>query len=393
MTLKNNEFNQFINEEISKNVASGIDINLIGKFLFGIIKEKFPNENITKNAIVLRARRQKEKQSKLKSIDKNDISFINSNREKFSSEILISNIKRANLIIKDISTRIINPFINNYFKSNNINKVSDLYGIVFETSNYNLFKRYPKNRDTSKLNKTLQNNIKKYGALDAYSMYCIITNGELMTIDGHNRLDACIDENIPVKFMICEDKGIEAYEIAESFRKHTPKDYLNSNLRDPGTKDIYIKFNEYMKDFGTKSTEWVQKLLGGYPEKDYKIIKEEFKKGNFKIINIEEANKIKEFCKYFYIQCDYSQAVIAPFIKAVQMLFSLNKMTNKKLKSLKNNAFILKGDTRFYKYPVGNHHDVLYMFQDIYNYRKSEIFSLRDKCINAWKNKMNNQRE
>lgn len=108
-----------------------------------------------------------------------------------------------------------------YFKDNPDVKIVDC---IYETKNYDIFKKMPGNRDVTKIN-YLKKSMKENGFMNCP----IIVNEDMEVSDGQHRLEAAKALGIPVKFVI--QKYVELKEtitLNTGQKNWTTKDFLSS---------------------------------------------------------------------------------------------------------------------------------------------------------------------
>lgn len=124
-----------------------------------------------------------------------------------------------------------------------MNPCETIVGKVYETTNYNMFKRIVGNRDIKQdaKFKELMASIKEKGQIEP----AVVTH-DYEIINGQNRLIACEKLGIPYKYVFGYKKsgGVTASDIADanSSRKWSIKDYVNFWANQPVPNSVSYKY-------------------------------------------------------------------------------------------------------------------------------------------------------
>lgn len=120
--------------------------------------------------------------------------------------------------------------------------------VLRQTQNYALFELHRFNRDIRGI-QPLVNSMKKYGFLPHKSISCIKNgSGKLVVTDGHHRLAAAKELEIPVWYTLAENVGISIQEEQVSTRAWDLLDYLTSYVRNGAP--AYIAVQQYVEETG-----------------------------------------------------------------------------------------------------------------------------------------------
>lgn len=121
-----------------------------------------------------------------------------------------------------------------------------LVGYVFETSDYDKFKRLQGNREVLKTRiSRILKSIKKIGYIGSP----ITVNEKLEVIDGQGRLEACKMLNIPVCYQIIDGIGInECIEMNKNQVNWSIPDYISSYAENGN--ESYVLLTKLMQEYG-----------------------------------------------------------------------------------------------------------------------------------------------
>lgn len=112
-------------------------------------------------------------------------------------------------------------------------------GVVYETTNYNLFKYLKGNRKV-KYSKKLE-----IAAIEVGFLYQVLVNEKMEIIDGQNRLEVCKRLGMPVRFEIKKGAGDKEVEsLNTTATKWTLRDYIE-HYSEAGNEE-YTKLGELL---------------------------------------------------------------------------------------------------------------------------------------------------
>lgn len=175
------------------------------------------------------------------------------------------------------------------------NKVSEVY----QTTNYEQFKKLPGNRELKE-----ENVLKKMKSIKQFGQLAPIIISLLgFVIEGQHRLEACRRLGIPVTYIIDGDAGLkEAIECNANQKNWGPYDFAFANAQ-KGIKDYSILL-EFQAKYNL-SISVALELLSASVRKDKggETNIASFRDGKFKVINYEMADVIAKdvlwYLKYF----------------------------------------------------------------------------------------------
>lgn len=145
---------------------------------------------------------------------------------------------------------------------------------IEETKDYSLFKKQANNRPVSisKVNE-LVNSFKQKVLIDP-----IIVNENFEVIDGQHRLQACIQLNIPVKYLINEGYGVsEMMQLNSSHLNWNERDILNAHYQKGNENYRILKSYCDMYGFSIKLSvyflcgEWLSLKTGMFVEGGFQV--------------------------------------------------------------------------------------------------------------------------
>lgn len=109
----------------------------------------------------------------------------------------------------------------NYFRGNPDVKV---IGFIYETSNYEMFKKLQGNRDVEKIG-SLKTSMKKNGFMNCP----ILINEKNEITDGQHRFESAKELGIPVKFTVQQEMGLnETIQLNTGQKNWKVEDYIHS---------------------------------------------------------------------------------------------------------------------------------------------------------------------
>ena len=179
---------------------------------------------------------------------------------------------------------------------------------IYETYDYGKFhlikgNRKMKSNHLAKLQKSI---------VEKYLLTIVIVNENYEIIDGQNRFETAKNNNLPIRYIICEGYGIKEVQIYNLNQSNWNNiDYVNSYVED--NREDYIRLNQFREKFPKFSLETCIFLLtnsktGDNPrlllktnDKFYSTTK--LKAGIFKITDynqaVKNAFKLLELSQYY----------------------------------------------------------------------------------------------
>ena len=236
-------------------------------------------------------------------------------------------------------------------------------GEVWKTNKYEMFSYIEGNRPVRPAH---LKNIRDSIAINQLPVP-IVVDLDYRICDGQHRFEACKSLNKPIYYIKVPDMTLEDIQRLNADTKTwSPDDFLDSfcALAYPE----YIKYREFKDKYGFGHQE-CQLLLGGWKRTNKnKNVGQNFKAGNFKIINYGEAVsaadkivKVKKYFKYYKQRC-FVLAMLRCFKKPE---YEHNRFI-KKL-SAQSAKMLKQADTDGY----------LVNIEDIYNFNSSDKVNLR----------------
>ena len=248
-------------------------------------------------------------------------------------------------------------------------------GKIYETNNYSIFSLINGNREIDRAHVAqLKYSIKNYGYLNSP----ITVNKKFEIIDGQHRFTAAKELNLPIRYIIQDNYGLNEVQIMNTNGKNWRKsDYLESYC-DRGNSN-YLKLKKFMNEFpefGISSAESIlTNCVGGINNRgsvdgdDTNRVKN-FQNGNLVISDenlkngIDIAKKIQMFKPYYD---GYNRRI---FVSAMIGIFkNENYNHNQMIQKLNLNSTVLKHCSNVMQYKE--------CIEQIYNYKTREKVSLR----------------
>ncbi|HSH25864.1 MAG TPA: hypothetical protein VLA13_10060 [Massilibacterium sp.] len=189
---------------------------------------------------------------------------------------------------------------------------------VYETSDYSIFKLHKRNRNVITRKDMLKQ--AKEGIINP-----IMVNGEMIVIDGQNRLHHSIEVGVPIKYIIDESLTVDDItRMNTNQEKWSLKDWVES-FANEGRKEyeklVYI-LNNHNSDISLVSGLCIGTVSAS-------VAADSVKSGNFKIINYE---MIISFFHYFNRFLEETNAnKNSPTAKALYQLFTIKKLDKDRL--------------------------------------------------------------
>jgi hypothetical protein len=204
--------------------------------------------------------------------------------------------------------------------------------IVYETTNYDMFRSLSGNRVVNPFNvRLIVDSIKSHGYLSSV----VIVNENMEVIDGQHRINAAKEAGMPVLYAISQGYGVHEVQVLNSNAKNwTRKDYLSSYCElglEPYIKlkafwEMYPMLNLTsvlnilaLTDISNVSTTKMIKISGA-ESKSSRMVTSKFKSGGFEIPNLELSVEIADhICQFADIYPGYNRtsfvAAIVFFMK------------------------------------------------------------------------------
>ena len=235
---------------------------------------------------------------------------------------------------------------------------------IVETKNYDLFELHPFNRTVKKIDRLAQS-MEIHGWLDAYPMHCVRNgNGKLKIKAGHHRFDAARSINLPVKYVICDDKST-IHELERSTTHWSMRDYLESfgKLGDMN----YLKLQEYSRKYRIPLNVSLT-LLSGNAANFSGWHSDKFKQGDFKVGNPSHAESVGEmvlFCDELGVEfCRNSR-----FVTALSKVMLVDGIDHDELKKkIKNHIYLVKKQPDVVGY--------IRMLEEVYNRQRGNKLAI-----------------
>lgn len=174
---------------------------------------------------------------------------------------------------------------------------------VIKTTNYNIFKKYAKNREIDlNLVEIFKLNLAKCNLLQFRP---VLVNDKMEVMDGQHRLEACRLLGLPVWYQVKSDMNDNELLILNSVGKPwTMNDYLEFYIK-KGNKN-YIICKEIMERYRITIN-----FMLNFAEKKEKVLGKPFREGRFVMIKKEKVIEIFEMyheIREYLIQKMESQA-------------------------------------------------------------------------------------
>jgi hypothetical protein len=246
-----------------------------------------------------------------------------------------------------------------------LTKKAEAVYTVYRTTNYDLFKVMPDNRNLNLLH------VKRLiESFNSRQLVCpLIVNEHYEVIDGQHRLQASKETGLPVYFIVIPGYGIEEVQVLNTNQKNWTKiDFLNMFCSEG--KRAYLELKKFMDDFpefGIQSAERLVRLtstgrktgsVGGH-----KAAMKDFEEGKLQIPNITKsyilARKVMDF-KPFYN--GFHRGV---FVSSVMPLFSSKHYNHKEMIHKLSTCPIKMTD-------CGTVDAYKMLLEDIYNYKRQK---------------------
>ena len=195
----------------------------------------------------------------------------------------------------------------------------------------------------------------------------IVVDDEYRICDGQHRFEACKGLEKPIYYIQVPEMTLEDIQrLNQDTKTWSPDDFLDSfcELRYPE----YLKYRKFKEKYSFGHSECLR-ILGGWKRKNpNKNVGQNFKEGNFKIIDYGEAvivsdkiDKVKEYFKQYKTKC-FVLAMLKCFKKPEYnhntFLKKLSGQTSKMMKQADTDGYLIN-------------------IEDIYNFKSSTKINLR----------------
>ena len=239
--------------------------------------------------------------------------------------------------------------------------------IIYSTSNYSQFIKDASNR-TIRSNPRLRDSMRKYGWLDAFPMLVVLREGQKVIKDGQHRNDIAQQLNLPVKYVICDEDGLQASETSVGL-SWTLSDYVNSYIE--RGNEQYRKLLSFKDETGLSIGTCADLLYGKCATAGAaKVVKS----GAFKVKNenqaravvsvIHAAEKVVKWAKSQRFVSAVTHAVIHAEINVGALCDRIRSQPGR---------LVLQPTTL----------DFISMIEDIYNFRNKASIPILHKVKNA----------
>jgi len=232
--------------------------------------------------------------------------------------------------------------------------------LIKRTTNYEIFKHIPGNRRKHAPHIGRMTKIISHKSLMPYRP--MIVNEKMGVVDGQHTLEAARALKVPVYYIIAIGANIDDVRTLNSYMKSWDEyDFLESHI-ETGKKQY-----EEVRDFMNKYELGVGlaiELLGNTNIGRSKKVREEFRAGEFKIINRQNAeifaSKILELHKHMNDYVKFNRN----FLRTIEILYDK--------KSLKHEDVLGKLETFGWKIPaLASRRLYIRFFEDLMNYKKN----------------------
>ena len=251
------------------------------------------------------------------------------------------------------------PIPKNYFANHPDIRI---VGYIYETRNYDLFRKMGSNRNVSpKRKEALKRSLAEHEILNP-----IVANGALEIADGQGRFDAKRDLDRPIQFVVSEEATIE--DCRRINRCNTPweiMDYVYS-YADDGKED-YIRIRECYEELNHIPVQRILRFINRSQNLGIDSVREG--KLIFTNANYEMVRDIHLKCQEILSSLCFSKRVNEAFYTAVKIMIETNGYDHSKM--LKNCS-----KCRSTYAQMSNLEDQLKEFSRIFNYKtqKGKIY-------------------
>ena len=230
---------------------------------------------------------------------------------------------------------------------------------VHTTTDYHLFKPIDGNRTKNVLHLArLRKSIS-----ERYLFTIIVVNEKYEIIDGQHRFEIVKELGLPLNYVICKNYGLpEVHILNQNAKTWNSTDYLSGFCK-LGITD-YIEFEKFIKANDLPFQIGLLLLSGGDSTRHFEL----FKSGNFKILDLDFAEKTVQ--KLHIIGKYYEGYKRRWFVYAlIKLLNKDNFEFTEFLQKLKLQPTALQDCI--------NVHQYVELIEEIYNYRRSVKVNLR----------------
>ena len=237
------------------------------------------------------------------------------------------------------------------------------HSTVYTTNKYDMFSFIEENRPVRDAH---LDNIRDSIAIKQLPVP-IVVDKEYRICDGQHRFEACKELKKPIYYIQVPKMTIEDIQRLNADTKTwTMDDFLHSFCKK--NRSEYIKYREFKEKYGFNHSECLVLLSGWKRENKKKTINQNFKDGNFKVIDygsaVSAADRITKIKKYF------KQYKTRWFVSAMLKCFKKSEYDHSKfLKKLSSQSakMMKQADTDSY----------LINIETIYNHNNSDKINLR----------------
>ena len=242
-------------------------------------------------------------------------------------------------------------------------KFNSEHSTVFVTNKYDMFSFIEGNRPVRDAH---LDNIRDSIAIKQLPVP-IVVDDQHRICDGQHRYEACKELKKPIYYIKVAEMTIEDIQrLNADTRTWTMDDFLDSFCK--RGRPEYIKYREFKEKYDFGHTECLTLLSGWKRENKKKTINQNFKDGNFKVIDygsaVSAADRITKIKKYF------KQYKTRWFVSAMLKCFKkseYNHITFLKKLSTQSAKMMKQADTDSY----------LINIESIYNHNNSDKINLR----------------
>lgn len=157
-------------------------------------------------------------------------------------------------------------------------------GVIYETTDYGRFTKLIGNRDLH--NPLIEDLKKSIMTCNMLRQRPGVTNEKDELIDGQNRLQACIELDLPFPYTVKFGAGLAEAQLLQTSRQWTTENYLKSFMA-RGYKD-YVKLHEFSREYKI-STSIAMHILGNNFKFRSDDFLTKFRKGKFEIVDYSNA--------------------------------------------------------------------------------------------------------
>ena len=165
-------------------------------------------------------------------------------------------------------------------------------GVLRITRDYGKFEPFFINRNVNpRRAKRIKQSMTEHGFIPAYPLHCVVNgNGKLRIKDGHYRFQCAQELGLPVAYVVSKDTA-ELHELVNTIVRWNLEDYKDSHIN-AGNKP-YVELQEYQSETGIPTSRIIA-MFSGKGLYDGGGSLDLFKAGQFKIVDVKLADKVKE---------------------------------------------------------------------------------------------------